>query len=226
MRQGTWTAVLVALAVVALIGGFLAGQNLTGSTGASEQRVEELTSQVERLNGQVSAFEERLATLENGTAAPGSSASGDFRIAYVDMFKVLQDLQGSELVKGALQQYRERQQEIQQQIEAIREQFQQGEITAKERDERIQELELQLQRLNLELSAPIQQKMIEVIRQIGEEKGYSLVIDNPASQYNAIVLYSQTGAADDITQEVVERLTQRLEEENAQETSGESNEGE
>jgi Skp family chaperone for outer membrane proteins len=50
--------------------------------------------------------------------------------------------------------------------------------------------------------------MLEIIQQIGQERGYGLVIDNPASQLNAIVLYK--GTSDDITEEVITRLSAQL----------------
>lgn len=212
MRQNVLTALLIVLAVAALVVGLFLGQSWSAGNSQSAT-VDDLVEQVRSLTQGMESLQGRVASLEEGRSSAGQGGQ-EFRVAYVDMFKVLQDLQGSQMVKEALQQYRQQQEKIQEQIREIEQRFQQGEMTKDERDEKVQELQFQLERLNLELSAPIQQKMIEAIEVIGEENGYSLIIDNPASQYNAIVLYSESGDADDITQEVIARLNKRLEEEN------------
>jgi Skp family chaperone for outer membrane proteins len=137
------------------------------------------------------------------------------------MFRVLQEVQESELVRQALEQYREEQQKIAQQKDEWRKRFEQGEITKKQLDEKLLELDLRLQELNLQLSAPIQREMLQIIREIGQEKGYSLIIDNPASQLNPVVLHSQAGQADDITQEVTQRLSAKLEKDGDEGSEGE-----
>jgi len=208
MKQGIWSALLVSSVIIALALGFLGGQVWKGSSRGDEA----LRVEVEKLGQQLNDLQGRIAALEQAASSASSQPSqGGLRIAYVDMFQVLQDLQESELVKSALEKFRQEQQKIEQQIEEWRKKFDNGEITKKQLDEKLNELKLQLNRINLELSAPIQQRMLEVIRQIGKERGYGLIIDNPASQLNAIVLYSQSGEADDITQEVVSRLKAQLE---------------
>lgn len=193
------------------------------------ERTGQMASQLDDLSASVGELRDRMANVEAQAGGPNSDTSeanapnDAFRFAYVDMFQVLQDLQDSPIVAEPLQEYREEQQRIEQQKEEVRQRFEAGEITASERDQRLSELDSQLQQLNLQLSAPIQQNMVEVIRQIGEDQGYDLVIDNPASQYDAIVLYSQSAQVDDITTAVVEQLKQRLREQ--QNEQGESSDG-
>ncbi len=252
MRSGIWTATIGVVLVVGLALGVVAWQGMQqrlsmledqvaelsqqqGQT-ASPNRVNELSertgqmaSQLDDLSASVGELRDRMANVEAQAGGPSSDTSeanapnDAFRFAYVDMFQVLQDLQDSPIVAEPLQEYREEQQRIEQQKEEVRQRFEAGEITASERDQRLSELDSQLQQLNLQLSAPIQQNMVEVIRQIGEDQGYDLVIDNPASQYDAIVLYSQSAQVDDITTAVVEQLKQRLREQ--QNEQGESSDG-
>lgn len=223
MKQGVVYALIGVVVVLGLAVGYLLGQG--GSPGAAaavwRQESEKLGQQIERLTQELGALEERVAGLEGKLTAPQAQAStgaegaagAGLKIAYVDMFKVLQELQDSPLVKQALEQFRAEQQKIQEELAEWEKKFNEGEITKRQLDEKRFELELRLREINLQLSAPIQKEMLEIIRQIGQEKGYGLIIDNPASQLNAIVLYSQAGQADDITQEVIQRLSARLQEE-------------
>lgn len=236
MKQGVVYALMGVIVVLGLAVGYLLGQG--GGSGAVaagwQEESEKLSQQIESLSQQIDALQGRIATLENEVASPprrteGTETEGGpgWKIAYVDMFKVLQELQDSPLVKQALEQFRAEQQKIQEELADWEQKFNEGEITKKQLDEKRFELELRLREINLQLSAPIQKEMLEIIRQIGREKGYGLIIDNPASQLNAIVLYSQSGRADDITQEVIQRLSDRLQEQSNQETEGDgSTEGE
>ena len=234
MKQGVVYALMGVIVVLGLAVGYLLGQggNPDAAAAGWQEESEKFSRQIETLTQKIDALQGRVATLENEVAAlPASSPAGSeaeggpsLKIAYVDMFKVLQELQDSPLVKQALEQFRSEQQKIQQELAEWERKFNEGEITKKQLDEKRFELELRLREINLQLSAPIQKEMLEIIRQIGQEKGYGLIIDNPASQLNAIVLYSQSGQADDITQEVIRRLSARLEEQQ-NETDG-SSEGE
>lgn len=243
MRDGIWTAILGAVLVIGLALGVVAWQGLQQQLNAVESvspdrvaqlsqqtdrvgsQLEDLTDRIGDLQGRISNIQSQVGSSSSSDGNSGNASDGTFKFAYVDMFQVLQDLQDSPLVAEPLQQYRQEQQRIEQQKEEVRQQFQAGEITAQERDQRLSELDAQLQQLNLQLSAPIQQNMVEVIRQIGESENYDLVIDNPASQYNAIVLYSQSGQVDDITERVVQQLTERLREEQGDDGGSEDDEG-
>lgn len=195
MKQGMGVVLLVVAVVVALGLGFFGAQMWRGGSPAGSST-----------DTDIGSLAKRVAALEQSP----SRSSGGFKIAFVDMFRVLQELRESALVKESLEQYRGEQQKITQQKDEWTKKFQQGEISKKQLDEKLLELELQLQQINLQLSAPIQKQMLEIIQKLGQEKGYALIIDNPASQLNAIVLYSQAGNADDITQEVITRLSAQL----------------
>ncbi len=233
MKQGAIYALVGAIVVLGLAVGYLLGQGGGFGAAAAEWREEseKLSQQIEALTQKIDDLQGRVATLENEVAAlPAAASSGaeggaGLKIAYVDMFKVLQELQDSPLVQRALEQFRAEQQKIQEERAEWERKFNEGEITKKQLDEKLFELELRLREINLQLSAPIQKEMLEIIRQIGQEKGYGLIIDNPASQLNAIVLYSQSGQADDITREVIERLRTRLEEQQSEgQTEGDGGE--
>lgn len=226
MQRGSWVF-LVAVVVIG-VAMFFVGRGLQQTDGSTEwqEAISGVNAQVESLGQQVGQLQEKISTLEEAvasTAEPSAEGGGaGLKIAYVDMFRVLQELQDSELVKQALEQFRGEQQKIQQELDDWEKKFQAGEITKKELDEKKFELELKLREINLQLSAPIQRQMLEIIRQIGQEKQYGLILDNPASQLNAIVLYSQSGQADDITQEVIDRLKAQLEEQQQEQQKNES----
>lgn len=213
MKQGVVYALMGVIVVLGLAVGYLLGQGGNPGAGAAaagwQEESEKLSQKIDALQGRIQTLENKVATL---LASSGAEGGAGLKIAYVDMFKVLQELQDSPLVKQALEQFRAEQQKIQEELADWERKFNEGEITKKQLDEKRFELELRLREINLQLSAPIQKEMLEIIRQIGQERGYGLIIDNPASQLNAIVLYSQSGQADDITQEVIERLRARLEE--------------
>lgn len=189
MKQATLVVILVVL--VALGVGFLGGRTLMAPAGPSADDIAALRTQVTDLQKQV-----------------GTSGKGSFKVAYVDMFKVLSQYKGTQ---GPLSQFQQLQKGIAQQVQDLDAQFQAGKLTKAEHDQKVGELQLKLQQANLELSAPIQQKIIAIVRQVGQDLGYSLILDNEASQAQANVLYAQTGVVDDITQKVIDMV-------NAQET--------
>ena len=236
MRGSTVAASVVAALLLGALGFWLGQSTAQPSRAEWKDAVQDLRAQLETLSQaldayqaeqaeqgaklaslerRVSALEERLASAESREAetegARAEEAGGGFKVAYVDMFRVLQELQDSPVVRRALEAFREERARILQLEQELERQFEEGKITKKELDEKKFELQLRLQEINLQLSAPIQRQMLEVIRRIGQEKGYGLILDNPASQLNPIVLYSQAGQADDITQEVIERLKAQLE---------------
>jgi Skp family chaperone for outer membrane proteins len=222
MQRGTWILSIVVVVIIGVAIGFFVGRGFQRPDSSTEwqEAVAEVGAQIEALSQQVGQLQEKISSLEQAavsTPEAGAEGGGEsLKIAYVDMFRVLQELQDSELIKQALEQFRGEQQKIQQELDDWEKKFQAGEITKKELDEKKFELELKLREINLQLSAPIQRQMLEIIRQIGQEKQYGLILDNPASQLNAIVLYSQSGQADDITQVVIERLKAQLEEQQQQ----------
>jgi Skp family chaperone for outer membrane proteins len=186
------TLLIVVVVIVALAVGFLGGRALMAPTGPSSDELASLTARVQALEQKV-----------------GSGGSGSFKIAYVDMFKVLSKYNGTQ---GPLAQFQQLQKDIQQKIQDLDAQFQAGKITKAEHDQQVIQLQQQLQQANLQLSAPIQQKIIAIVRQVGQDQGYALVLDNEASQAQASVLYAQAGHVDDITDQIIQKI-------NAQETT-------
>lgn len=208
MKQGVWSALLIASVVIALAIGFFGGQLWKGnSTGGATQ------AEVEDLAQQLSALAERVAALEESPSMP-PDASGKFKIGYVDMFSILQTLnnEDNEVVIAYKKGFQELESEINKKKSELEQRFRNGEITRKELDKRLAELDEQLGVINLLLSSPLQQQILQVIKDFGEEQGYSIIIDNPASQMNAIVFYSQPNQADDITTEVLNRTKAIFEE--------------
>ncbi len=193
MKQATLVVVLVVL--VALGVGFLGGRALLTPAGPSADDIAALRAQVSDLQKQV-----------------GTGGKGSFKVAYVDMFKVLSKYTGTQ---GPLSQFQQMQKDIVQQVQDLDAQFQAGKLTKAEHDQKVGDLQLKLQQVNLELSAPIQQKIIAIVRQIGQDMGYALILDNEASQAQANVLYAQTGMVDDITDPVIAKV-------NAQDTPANS----
>lgn len=189
MKQATLVVVLVVL--VALGVGFLGGRALLTPAGPSADDIATLRTQVTDLQKQV-----------------GTSGKSSFKVAYVDMFKALSQYKGTQ---GPLSQFQQMQKDIAKQVQDLDTQFQAGKLTKAEHDQQVSDLQMKLQQANLELSAPIQQKIIAIVRQVGQDMGYALILDNEASQAQANVLYAQAGAVDDITQKVIDMV-------NAQET--------
>ena len=190
MKQAT--LLIVVIVIVALAVGFLGGRALM-TAGPSADDIAALKAQVQALSQKV-----------------GTGSSSTFKVAYVDMFKVLSQYKGTQ---GPFAQFQQLQKDTQQQVQDLDAQFQAGKITKTEHDQKVLELQQKLQQANLELSAPIQQKIVALVRQIGQAKGYALVLDNEASQAQASILYAQTGQVDDITAEVIAQI-------NAQDTTG------
>jgi len=208
MKQGIWSALLVASVVIALAVGFFGGQLWKGNATGGATRAE-----VEKLAQQLSALAERVAALEESPSI-SPDAAGKFKIGYVDMFSILQTLnnEDNEVVIAYKKGFQELESEINKKKSELEKRFRNGEITKKELDKRLAELDEKLGVINLLLSSPLQQEILQVIKDFGEEQGYSIIIDNPASQMNAIVFYSQPDQADDITTEVLDRTKAIFEE--------------
>lgn len=208
MKQATLVIILVAL--VALGVGFFGGQALLmAPAGSSGDDIAALRAQVQALSQKI-----------------GTGGTGTLKIAYVDMFKALK--QYSVKNPDALNQFQQKQQEIQQQAQdldkrleegkiALDKQLQEGKITKvqhdqkiselqAEHDQKINELQVKLQQVNLQLTAPIQDKIRTAVIQIAQDKGYALVLDNEKEQLQPIVVYAQAGQVDDITDQVIEKV--------------------
>jgi len=204
MNQGVLAAVFVGVLVIAIGFAVVLGTGMLGS-GASnssyEARITELEDSVQ--------FMAELVSQMDPTAGTGGPRAAGFKVAYVDMFRVL-EVMGTELadpdVLQALEAYENEAARIQGEISALEQQFANGEITLQEMQAQQQELRYELDLKNLELSAPIQQMILAESTRIAQERGYAMLLDNPASKLQPIIIFSREGFVDDITQDVIEAL--------------------
>lgn len=192
--------VTVVVVLVAVAVGFFGGQAFNSPSGPSAQDLAALGTQVNQLQQQVKALSAQLTTAKQSTSAP---AAGAFRVAYVDMFKVLSKYKGTQ---EPLAKFQQLEKATKQKLQDLAKQFQAGQLTKSEYDQQVNELKLKLNQANLQLSAPIQQKIIAVVKELGKKLGYALIIDNEASQAQASVLYNKKGLADDITDQVIAQI--------------------
>ena len=198
MKQSTLVVVTVVIVLVAVAVGFFGGQAFNSPSGPSAQDLAALGTQVNQLQQQVKALSEQLTTAKQSTSAPAA-----FRVAYVDMFKVLSKYKGTQ---EPLAKFQQLEKATKQKLQDLAKQFQAGQLTKSEYDQQVNELKLKLNQANLQLSAPIQQKIIAVVKELGKKLGYALIIDNEASQAQASVLYNKKGMADDITDQVIAQI--------------------
>lgn len=209
MKQGVLAALIVGFVVVGAGIGFILGGVGLGIGSPSDQRIKTLEAKVNDLTAQLTA-------MKGSNTAPGS-----YKIAYVDMFKVLETLytMENEVVKQALADFETEKAKVEAQEAVLDTDFANGKISKTDHDNKVSELEMGLQKKNLELSAPIQSEILKAVKQIGQSSGYAFIIDNPASKLAPVVLDSQKGLADDITQQVIDALKETLKQESQPQTS-------
>ncbi len=201
MKQGFVAAIIAVVVVLGLgVGYLLSAGGLSGVASSNyEKRIKEL--------------EESVDFLAQTLAQVGpSGGGGSFKIAFVDMFKVLESLYTleNEVVKKALADFEAERERIEAAVADIRKKFEDGEITLKEQEQQLIKLETELQSRNLELSAPIQREILGAVKKLGQERGYGIILDNPASKYAPIILDARAGMADDITQQVIDLTKESL----------------
>ncbi|MBI1744798.1 OmpH family outer membrane protein [Candidatus Acetothermia bacterium] len=143
-----------------------------------------------------SMLSDRLGEVEK--LKPGSS-----KVALVDTQRVFKDYKG---FAGAAQQFTDERDKKQKEVEQLQKDFDAGKISSIDFQKKQAELLGQLQQLDVQLAAPIQRKMIEVIRRLGAEKGYTMVFNN--QEGNLTVLYSKESDVEDITDEVLKQMNQ------------------
>jgi Skp family chaperone for outer membrane proteins len=232
MNKTIWIIVLVA--IVALVGGFFGGRftaepsaDLQERVSSLEQRLEELQAALEELKKQrdLEALQSRLASVEGqlegidvgklmalteelkGIKAEleqAAAAGRVLRIAYVDAEKIFVEYKGTE---AAVQKFKEERQKREEELLSIQKQYEAGEISRREYENKVAQVQLELQKLDLQLTAEIQKKMLEFIREVGEEMGYDWV-----TRRKDVILYAKEGVIDDITDIVLERMNAALEE--------------
>ncbi|MBI1730308.1 OmpH family outer membrane protein [Candidatus Acetothermia bacterium] len=208
MKQGVLAALIVGFVVVGAGIGFILGGVGLGIGSPSDQRIKTLEAKVNDLTAQLTA-------MKGSNTAPGS-----YKIAYVDMFKVLETLytMENEVVKQALADFETEKAKVEAQEAVLDTDFANGKISKTDHDTKTNDLEMGLQQKNLELSAPIQGEILSAVKKIGDANGYAIVIDNPASKLSPVVLDSRKGQADDITQLVIDALKETLKQESQPQT--------
>lgn len=208
MKQTVW----IVLIVVALVAGFFGGR-LSGGPSAEDGQ---LTSRIDQLEQQVSDLEAQLAGLAKAADLAslrqqvdslaqkvGTGTGGGLRIAYVNAEEVFLKYKGT---ATAVQQFSVEKQKKEEELKKLQEQYRAGQISEEEYRQRVQEIQQELQQLDLQLTAKVQQEMIAVITDVAEERGYDWV-----TRKKDVVLYVKAGLMDDITDIVIERLNAQLE---------------
>jgi len=222
MRQIIWVAAIIAALVVGYFGGnaLLGGEtdaNLKNTVSALEQRVKSLEAQVAGL-GEIDSLKKRVSDLEGGAKGTIKDLEelksridelakaiglGGLKLAYLDADKVFVEYKGTQ---PAVEKFSKEKEKIEKDLQQLQQQWQAGQISQREYLEKLQKGQADLQKLDLELTAEIQKKMIEVIEEVGKEKGYDWIMVR-----KSIVLYQKEGLMDDITAEVLKRMNEKYE---------------
>lgn len=158
------------------------------------------------------------------TAAPGSAQDG-LSFAYINSQRIMAEAPGAEAAREAfesqMQEYRDELTDLEEQLQAKVSDYDQRQVMMSpeakrqeqqeilelqtEYDERRAQLQQQAAQRQSELVAPIMQQINDVITELREERGYTMIFDASAGSLIA---------ADpdlDITDEVLQRLEARAE---------------
>jgi outer membrane protein len=154
------------------------------------------------------------------SAQETSGASGqELRVAYVDLQRALGEIEDGQELRQRLErelqrrqeQFNEKQQEVQQfqeemesgfemlNPEAQREKLEEYQTKLSELQQLYQQYQQELSRQEMEGTSQIFDRMVEIIKTISEERGYTLVLEKTQSS----LLYADTSM--DFTEEVIER---------------------
>jgi outer membrane protein len=154
------------------------------------------------------------------SAQETSGASGEeLRVAYVDLQRALGEIEDGQELRQRLErelqrrqeQFNEKQQEVQQfqeemesgfemlNPEAQREKLEEYQTKLSELQQLYQQYQQELSRQEMEGTSQIFDRMVEIIKTISEERGYTLVLEKTQSS----LLYADTSM--DFTAEVIER---------------------
>ncbi|MFQ6117127.1 MAG: OmpH family outer membrane protein [Candidatus Bipolaricaulia bacterium] len=210
MKQTVW----IVLIVVALVAGFFGGW-LSKGTAAPDTK---LADQVSQLQGAVDGLQAQLSGLAKAAdlaslkqqvdslaqkVQTGTTGGGGLKIAYVNAEEVFLKYKGT---AAAVQQFSAEKQKKEDELKQLQQQYKSGQISADEYQSKVQQIDQELKQLDLQLTAQVQQKMIAVISEVAQEKGYDWV-----TRKKDVVLYVRAGLMDDITDLVIQRLNAKLE---------------
>jgi len=209
MKQTVW----IVLIVVALVAGFFGGW-LSKGTAAPDTK---LVDQVSQLQGTVDGLQAQLSGLAKAADLASlkqqvdslaekvqtGATGGGLKIAYVNAEEVFLKYKGT---ATAVQQFSAEKQKKEDELKQLQEQYKSGQISADEYQSKVQQIQQELQQLDLQLTAQVQQKMIAVISEVAKEKGYDWV-----TRKKDVVLYVKAGLMDDITDLVIQRLNAKPE---------------
>jgi Skp family chaperone for outer membrane proteins len=136
-------------------------------------------------------------------AGAGHQMTASPPIGLVDTARVFKEYKG---FAAASQQFTAEREKKQKELEQLQKEYDSGKISSQDWQMQQAKLVADLQEIDVKLAAPIQRKMVEIIREIGREKGYLMVINN--QEGNLTVLYSKENDVRDITEDVLNRMNQ------------------
>jgi Skp family chaperone for outer membrane proteins len=178
----------VILVVVALVAGYFGGQAL--SAGGVPEDVKK----------QIATLEQDIKGLKEKLANPANSG-GKLRMAYLDANAVFTQYKGTQ---GAVEQFKAEREKKQEELQKLKKDFESAKLSSKDYEEAVQKLTQELQVLDLRLTSEIQKKMLDVIKKLGQERGYDWV-----TQRKDVVLYVKDGVMDEITFDVLSELNKQ-----------------
>ncbi len=201
---------LAALVLVALGVGFFGGRissggqfnpavdakikELSDNLAALSSKVDELTQRVAQSD--IAELEELKATIERLSKSTGFGA---LKIAYVrSPEEVMLKYKGTE---ERVKKFREERAKRQAEIDALQKKFDAGELTRKELEERVNQLQMELAQLDQQLTNEIADKILVAVNEVGREKAYDLILKR-----KDVVLFYKEGLLEDITDQVIERM--------------------
>jgi Skp family chaperone for outer membrane proteins len=183
-----WTLVAVAIAIIVIFLMAVVGSQMLMRTAAD----------VTTLKTNYNELAEKLG-LGNGK----STEKATNKIALVDTARIFRDYKGS---GAAAEQFKQEQEKGRKALEQLQKDLEAGRISSVDFSQRQAKLLSDLQNLDLQLSAPIQRKMIEITREIGRTRNYLMVFNN--QEGNLAVLYAKENEIEDITDEVLTKMNQ------------------
>ena len=183
-QNGIW----IVLVVVALVAGYFGGQMTSGGVP------DEVKKQITTLQQQVKSLEEKMVSASSNTG-------GKLKLAYLDANAVFTQYKGTQ---GAVEQFKLERDKKQEELAKLKKDFDSAKISSKDYEIAVTKLTQELQVLDLKLTGEIQNKMLAVIKKIGQDRGYDWI-----TQRKDVVLYIKEGTMDDITFDVLSELNKQ-----------------